>query len=88
MSRWISESWRPRSRIDSRTGALGPWTSDGGIDGESPVDLDDLDPALILVDPVPSHAARHTVDWLMDSGLVDEEQAVAFGSGHPDPAVP
>jgi len=30
------------------------WTSDTGIDGENPVDLDELD--LILIDPLPCHA--------------------------------
>ena len=29
------------------------WTSDTGIDGENPVDLDELD--LILIDPLPSY---------------------------------
>ncbi len=39
--------------IDPTTGELAFWTSDTGIDGENPVDLDDLD--LILIEPVPSH---------------------------------
>ena len=29
------------------------WTSDTGIDGENPVEVDELD--LILIDPLPSH---------------------------------
>jgi hypothetical protein len=39
--------------LDPRTGQVAFWTSDTGIDGESPVDLDELD--LIPIDPLPSH---------------------------------
>jgi fermentation-respiration switch protein FrsA (DUF1100 family) len=39
--------------IDPRTGEMAFWTSDTGIDGQNPVDLDELD--LILIDPIPSH---------------------------------
>lgn len=39
--------------INPRTGRLVLWTSDTGIDGEHPVDLEDLD--LIPIDPVPSY---------------------------------
>ncbi len=39
--------------IDPRTGEVVFWTSDTGIDGENPVDLDELD--LILIDPLPSY---------------------------------
>ena len=38
--------------IDPRTGEITFWTSDTGIDGRTPVDLDDLD--LIRIDPLPS----------------------------------
>ncbi len=38
--------------IDPRTGEIAFWTSDTGIDGENPVDLDELD--LIAIDPLPS----------------------------------
>lgn len=37
--------------IDPRTGELVFWTSDTGIDGQNPVDLDELD--LILIEPLP-----------------------------------
>ena len=40
--------------IDPRTGVVAFWTSDTGIDGENPVELDELD--LILIDPLPTHA--------------------------------
>ena len=39
--------------IDPRSGELAFWTSDLGIDGENPVELDELD--LILIDPLPSY---------------------------------
>lgn len=42
-----------RWSIDQRTGAITFWTSDLGIDGENPVELDELD--LILIDPLPSY---------------------------------
>ena len=38
--------------IDPRTGEIAFWTSDAGIDGENPVDLDELD--LMPIDPLPS----------------------------------
>jgi len=37
--------------IDPRTGELAFWTSDLGIDGENPVEFDELD--LVLIDPQP-----------------------------------
>ena len=39
--------------IDPRTGEIAFWTSDTGIDGENPIDLDELD--LLPIDPLPSH---------------------------------
>jgi uncharacterized protein UPF0158 len=39
--------------IDPRTGQVAFWTSDTGIDGENPVEIDELD--LTLIDPLPSH---------------------------------
>ena len=38
--------------IDPRTGEITFWTSDTGIDGQNPVDLDELD--LVPIDPLPS----------------------------------
>lgn len=38
--------------IDPRTGGVVFWTSDRGVDGERPVELDELD--LIVIDPLPS----------------------------------
>ena len=39
--------------IDPRTGEIAFWTSDTGIDGENPVELDELD--LIPIDPLPPY---------------------------------
>jgi hypothetical protein len=44
--------------IDPRTGEVVLWTSDTGIDGENPVEIDELD--LIVIDPLPSHV------WFQD----------------------
>ena len=38
--------------IDPRTGELAFWTSDTGIDGQNPVEIDELD--LTPIDPLPS----------------------------------
>ena len=42
--------------INPQTGEIVFWTSDTGIDGQTPVDLDELD--LICIDPLPSSAAQ------------------------------
>jgi hypothetical protein len=39
--------------IHPQTGDIAIWTSDTGIDGQNPVDLDELD--LVCIDPLPSH---------------------------------
>jgi len=39
--------------MDPRTGEIAFWTSDTGIDGETAVDLEDVD--LIEIDPLPSY---------------------------------
>ena len=39
--------------IDPKTGEVVFWTSDTGIDGEKPVDLDELE--LVVIDPLPSY---------------------------------
>jgi hypothetical protein len=38
--------------INPQTGQIAFWTADTGIDGQAPVDLDELD--LIVIDPLPS----------------------------------
>ena len=48
--------------IDPRTGEVAFWTSDTGVDGEHPVELDELD--LVLIDPLSSHVwYRDMVDF-------------------------
>ncbi len=44
--------------LDPRTGQVAFWTSDTGIDGENPVEIDELD--VIPIDPLPSHV------WFQD----------------------
>ena len=39
--------------VDPRTGEVAFWTSDTGIDGEHPVEIDELD--LIVLDPLPPY---------------------------------
>jgi hypothetical protein len=55
--------------IDPETGQLAFWTVDTGIDGQTPVDLDDLD--LVGIDPLPTNV------WYQDmadfaEGITDE----------------
>jgi hypothetical protein len=45
-------SWDHCWLIDPQSGQIGFWTEDGGIDGRTPVDLEDLD--LIPIEPLPS----------------------------------
>nr|WP_254666365.1 hypothetical protein [Humibacillus sp. DSM 29435] len=53
--------------IDPRTGEVAFWTSDTGIDGENPVELDELD--LIPIDPLPTHV------WYQD--MVDFAEGIS-----------
>lgn len=53
--------------IDPRTGEGAFWTSDLGIDGENPVELDELD--LILIDPLPPNV------WYQD--MVDFSDGIS-----------
>ncbi len=53
--------------VDTRTGEVALWASDTGIDGENPVDLEELD--LIVIDPVPSYV------WYQD--MVDFAEGIS-----------
>ena len=53
--------------IDPRTGELAFWTSDTGIDGQNPVELEELD--LISIDPLPPYV------WYQD--MVDFAEGVS-----------
>jgi Uncharacterised protein family (UPF0158) len=57
--------------INPDTGEVVFWTSDAGIDGQTPVDLDELD--LLCIDPLSSHV------WYQDmadfADLISDERA-------------
>jgi hypothetical protein len=55
--------------IDPRTGEITFWTADTGIDGHNPIDLDDLDPALMAIDPLPS--------WIWYQDMADFIETIA-----------
>jgi len=55
--------------LDPRTGQVAFWTSDTGIDGENPVEIDELD--LIPIDPIPSHV------WYQD--MTDFAEGISDG---------
>jgi len=62
-----------RHLINAQTGELVYWSSDTGIDGYNRIDLDDLDPELTPIDPLPSYI------WYQDMAdfaeLVSDEKA-------------
>jgi len=49
-----------------QTGAVTLWTADTGIDGQTPVDLEELD--LICIDPLPS--------WVWYQDMADFAEAI------------
>jgi hypothetical protein len=56
--------------IDPRSGEIVFWTADTGIDGRTPVDLDELD--LVCIDPLPSSVwYRDMADFA--EGVSDEQ---------------
>jgi hypothetical protein len=55
--------------INPDTGGIALWTADTGIDGQTPVDLDELD--LIVIDPLPSWVWYQDMTDFAD-GLTDE----------------
>jgi uncharacterized protein UPF0158 len=64
------EDYEHRWLIDPRTGEVALWTSDTGIDGENPVEIDELD--LIPIDPLPSYV------WYQD--MVDFADGISDGA--------
>jgi len=55
--------------IDPDTGQIVLWTEEGGIDGQTPVDLDELD--LMCIHPLPSHIWYQDMADFAD-GITDE----------------
>jgi hypothetical protein len=78
--------------IDPRTGRVAFWTSDTGIDGENPVEIDVYEhhPELISVWHAfrDVRAQRRAVEWLFGQGLIDDRAADRFAADHPDPNLP
>ncbi len=56
--------------FDPRTGQVAFWTSDTGIDGQNPVEIDELD--LIPIDPIPSYV------WYQD--MADFAEGLSDGA--------
>ncbi|RSM42469.1 hypothetical protein DMA12_21370 [Amycolatopsis balhimycina DSM 5908] len=56
--------------VNPLTGEMAFWTTDGGIDGEHPVDLDDLD--LVVINPLPSSVWHQDMADFAD-GVSDEQ---------------
>jgi len=52
--------------INPQTGEIVFWTADTGIDGQTPVDLDELD--LVCIDPLPS--------WIWYQDMADFAEAI------------
>jgi hypothetical protein len=69
--------------IDPRTGETAFWTADTGIDGKTPVDLDDLD--LVCIHPLPSWVWYQD---MADNSLIDDDASSHFLIAHPDPDLP
>ena len=59
--------------VDPETGEIVLWTRDGGIDGKTPVDLDDLDRGFVAIRPLPSYVWHK--DMADFTELVSDDQA-------------
>jgi hypothetical protein len=60
-----------RHLIDPETGKIVLWTGEGGVDGTNPVDLDDLD--LAVIRPLPSYVWYQDMADFID--LVSDDRA-------------
>jgi hypothetical protein len=69
--------------IDPTTGEILLWTSDTGIDGENPVELDELD--LTVIDPLPSYVWYQDMvdfaDGISDRGAGERLSRSLAGKG-------
>jgi hypothetical protein len=72
------ESYEHRWLIDPRTGQIAFWSADCGIDGQNPVDLDELD--LVCIDPLPSYV------WYQD--MADFAEGISDWGGLSRAAAP
>ena len=79
---WLTRNAH-RRLIDPRSGDITFWTADTGIDGHNPIELDELDPDLVAIDPLPSWIWYK--DMLADHALISDEDAGRFLAEHPDP---
>lgn len=68
-----------RLLINTTTGELVGWTRDAGIDGHHPIDLDDLDPDLLGIDPLPSRVWCQDMADFADE-ISDESAGRRLGS--------
>lgn len=62
------DAYEHRWLINSETGEVVHWTADAGIDGQTPIDLDDLDLELIGIGPLPS--------WIWYQDMADFAEAI------------
>lgn len=72
------ESYEHLMLVNAKTGELVFWSADTGIDGHTPVELDDLDEDLVGIRPLPSWV------WYQDmadfvTGINDERAARRLG---------
>jgi hypothetical protein len=62
-----------RYLVNPDTGEIVFWSAETGIDGQTPIDFEELDPDLVCIDPLPSYI------WYEDmadfAGEVSDEQA-------------
>ena len=69
--------------INPKTGEVAFWTSDLGVDGENPVELDELD--LILIEPLPSYVWYQDMvdfaDGISDRGAGERLRRALEGNG-------
>ncbi len=63
------EAFEHRWLIDPASGAISVWTEDGGIDGEHPIDLEEVD--LVSIHPIPSSVWDRDMAEFAD-GITDE----------------
>ncbi len=61
------DDYEHRWLLDPKTGEVAFWTRDGGLDGEHPVDLDEVD--LVPINPLPS--------WVWYQDMVDFAEQVS-----------